>query len=85
MLLTFKKRYAVLDIKEPRYHDRVVLLATHKIQERNRINILQGAYKGTYFISGVVATAYPIQSNGKINCYAVPLSQLERLEDGIHI
>lgn len=80
MLLQFKKRHAVLDIKEPRYHDRTVLLACHKIMERNRVHIMQGAYAGEYFISGVVASAYPIQSNGRINVYAVPLGQLERLE-----
>lgn len=80
MLLSFKKRHAVIDIWEPKYSTREVLIATHKVMERNRIKIMKGAYAGEYFISGVVASAYPVQSNGKINVYAVPLSQLERLE-----
>lgn len=69
-----------IEIWEPRYHDRTVLVATHKINERNKIRILKGAYKGDYFISGIAAKSYPIQSNGRINCYAIPLSQLEVLQ-----
>lgn len=80
MLLQFKKRHAIIEILEPRYYDRKVLIACHKVQEKNYIRILKGAYAGEYFISGVVASAYDIQSNGKINCYAVPISQLERRE-----
>lgn len=80
MLLQFKKRHTVIPIIEPRYHDRTVLIATHKVGERNKVIIEKGAYAGEYFVSGVVASAYPIQSNGRINCYCVPLSQLEVLE-----
>lgn len=80
MLLSFKKRYTVIKIWEPLYHKRAVLIATHKVGERNKVIIEKGAYAGEYFVSGVVASAYPIQSNGRINCYAVPISQLERLE-----
>lgn len=79
MLLTFKKRHSVINIWEPRYHDRKVLIATHKVAERNKIIIEKGSYKGEYFVSGVVASAYHPVSNGKIMCYPVPISQLERI------
>lgn len=74
------KRWAILDIWEPKYSTMEVLLATRKIGERNRVNIQKGAYKGQYFVSGDIVRSCPIQSNGKISVYAVPLSQLEREE-----
>lgn len=80
MLLSFKKRYTTISVWEPRYHDRKVLIATHKVGERNKVIIEKGAYAGTYFLPGVVASACYIGSNGKISCYEVPLSLLEREE-----
>jgi hypothetical protein len=77
--LTFSRRWIIIPVWEPRYHDRKVLLATYKIGEKNKVKILKGAFKGEYFISGVVASSYEIVSNGRIPCYAVPLSQLEKL------
>lgn len=73
------KRWSVITIWEPRYHDKKVLIATRKVVDRNKILITKGAFRGEYFLAGGVARSYPIVSNGKINCYAVPLSQLERI------
>lgn len=79
MILSFSKRYSDFDIIAPRYHDRVVLLAARKVGERNKVKIRDGAFKGEYFVSGVVVTACKLGSNGKIPCYEVPLSMLEEL------
>ena len=79
MLLSFKNRYATIRVWEPRYHDRKVLIATRKVAARNKVIIEKGAYAGTYFLPGVVATACYEGSNGKIPCYEVPLSLLERI------
>lgn len=73
------KRWSVIHVWEPRYHDGKVLIATRKIVDRNKIIIDKGAYAGEYFLAGEVAKSSPIQSNGKINCYAVDLEQLEKL------
>lgn len=79
MLLSFKKRYCDIRIWEPRYHDRKVLIDTRKVGERNKVIIEKGAFAGEYFLPGVVATACYVGSNGKIPCYEVPLSFLERI------
>lgn len=71
----------MIDVIEPRYHDRKVLVAKYKVYKgrMNRINILKGAYKGKYRMSGIAITSYPIESNSVIPCYAVPLEKLERI------
>lgn len=82
MLLSFKKRYTVIKIWEPKYSTREVIIKAGKIGERNKIEIAKGAYAGTYFLSGVVATAYQPRpqktSKGVFMFYYIPLSQLER-------
>ena len=80
MPLRFKKHHALLEIKEPRYYDRKVLLAKYKVLERNTIKIMRGAYAGEYRMSGIAIRSYPVVSNGVIDCYAVPLDKLERLK-----
>lgn len=69
-------------IYQPRYHDKRVLLAAHKVGEHNKIVFLQAPDMGTepYYVSGKTVKKYPKQSNGAIKCYAVPLSELETLE-----
>jgi len=75
-----RTRTGKLDIIEPRYHDNKVLLAVYKIMGKNKVKILRGAYKGTYEISGIAATSYPVESNGVIPCYAVPIDKLRRIK-----
>lgn len=71
-----------LDIWMPRYKDRVVLLAKHKIGTHNEVTFTKAPHMGKapYYISGEKAKQFPIESNGKISCYAVPVSELEPLE-----
>jgi len=78
MLLTFKNKYSIIPILDPRYHDRVVLVAARKVAEKNKVVIKNGAFAGTYFLPGVVATACKLGTNGRIPCYEVPLSLLEK-------
>lgn len=67
-------------IKEPRYHDKTVLLATYKISPSNLVVIQKGAYAGKYRVSGEEATKHPLTTNGSIAVRAVPLEKLERIE-----
>lgn len=67
-------------IKEPRYHDKTVLLATYKIAPANLVVIQKGAYAGKYKLSGEEATKHPLTTNGSISVRAVPLEKLERVE-----
>lgn len=70
----------MINILEPRYHDRKVLIATYKVEPMmNLINIVKGAYKGFYRAPGKDIKSCTVDDNGKISCYAVPIEKLERL------
>lgn len=70
-----------ITIWHPRYHDKVVLIAKYKVQSLNEVVITKSpAYKGRYRISGARIKQFPLETNGKIECYAVPVSELERID-----
>lgn len=70
-----------IEIWQPRWHDRVVLIAKHKVASRNVVVFTKTkALKGRYYVSGEDITACPLESNGKIECYAVPLDKLTLLD-----
>lgn len=77
----------MLIIKEPRYHDRTVLLARYKLPcgQDVEVMIMKGAYKGIYKISNEDICNSPIETMktkaGKnMLMRAVPLDKLERIE-----
>lgn len=71
----------LFSIRQPRWKDRTVLLASYKVGTHNEIVFTQApTLEGKYYISGAVVKVQPLQSNGKIDCYVVPLSILEPLE-----
>lgn len=82
MKLSFAKRYTTIKIWEPKYSTREVIIKADKICERNKIVIEKGAYAGTYFLSGVVATTFvprpQTTSKGVHMFYYIPLSFLEK-------
>lgn len=78
----------MIKIKEPRYRDRVVLVARYHLScgQDAEIGIEKGAYKGTYKATNEVICASDITSitsrQGKqISMRAIPLDKLERLDD----
>lgn len=71
----------LIDIWQPRWKDRVVLIATFKVGMHNAITLSKTpSMKGQYYLSGEVIRNSPIDNNGKIPCYAVPMSKLQPLE-----
>ena len=68
----------MIEIWEPRWHDRVVLIAKYKVVSgRNVIKFTKGSMKGKeYEMDGIAIREYPLETNGKIKCYAVPLAIL---------
>ena len=69
------------EIRNPRWKDRTVLLAKYKVGMHNEVIFTHAkSMPGSYYISGSEAKNYPINSNGKIDCYAIPMNALERLE-----
>lgn len=69
-----------IEIYDPRWRDRVVLIATYKVGTHNQITFKTRSLPATYYLSGETIRACPIDSNGKIPCYAVPIDKLEVLE-----
>lgn len=75
----------MIEIRAPRYHDRVVLLAKYRLTSGQGVDvkILYGAYKGIYHVSYKVICESPIESmttkQGKqIQMRAIPLDKMER-------
>lgn len=74
-------------IKQPRWHDRVVLIAEHKIARDNVIRFTEApTMPGDYTISGEHAKSFPLEkfktrAGGVMPVRAIPLSVLEPLEE----
>jgi hypothetical protein len=71
-----------ITIWQPRYHDKRVLLAAHKVGEHNKVYFTKAPSMGTepYYINGRTAKKFKKESNGRIECYSVPISELRPLE-----
>lgn len=74
-----------LEVFNPRWHDKIVLLNGPKIKNAStkwvRIKFTKAkSLEGDWVISRSKVMKYPLQSNGTIQCYAVPLSELSVLE-----
>lgn len=77
----------MIDIKAPRYRDRVVLLAKYRLSCGTGVDvrILYGAYKGVYHVSNEVICQSPVEpmttKQGKqIAMRAVPIDKMERIK-----
>jgi hypothetical protein len=70
-----------IKIWSPRWHDRVVLIACHKVKEDNEIVFTKTpSLSLVYCVKGEVIKKYPVESNGTIDCYAVPLKVITKKE-----
>lgn len=70
-----------IEIFAPRWHDRVVLIATFKTKQDNIVVFTKTpSLQGEFYVSGETIKKYPKETNGTIDCYAVPLSELEPVE-----
>lgn len=81
MVLSHLTATQKFEIWQPRWKDRKVLLARHKVGTHNAITFTKTpTMPGEYYVSGHDVHMCDIESNGKIDCYAVPVSLLEPLE-----
>lgn len=71
-----------IEIWQPRYKDNVVLIAKHKVGTHNEIIFTKAKHlMGTsYYLSDETIRDCPLDSNGRIPCYAVPVDKLQVLE-----
>ena len=73
----------ILEIWQPRYKDNVVLIAKFKVcKGENLITFTKAKHlEGMVFsVEEEAIRSCPLQSNGKIDCYAVPMELLTRKE-----
>lgn len=72
----------MIEIWAPRWHDRKVLIAKYKVcNGKNEIIFTKGTLKGKKFwIMGNELTKFPLETNGTISCFAVPLDSLKASE-----
>jgi len=76
---------AVHNIYEPRWHDRRVLLKVTAVHDHNIVQFSKSpTLPGWYYVSGKTVRKYSKQSNGRIDCYAVPLSEFVPFEPKLH-
>lgn len=70
-----------IDIWQPRWKDRTVLIAKHKAGLNNIVTFSKAkSLEGEWYVSGADIAKCPIDSNGKIACYAVPLERFQPFE-----
>lgn len=68
----------MIEIWQPRWHDKVVLIAKSKVRDQNTIVFTKTpAMKGEYHLSGEIIKSYPLDTNGRIPCYAVSLKEFK--------
>lgn len=70
-------------ILEPRWRDRTVLIADHKIGKDNMVTIKHKEYPQPFYISGEIAKSYPLEMiktkrGSELPVRAVPLLELQR-------
>jgi len=82
MLLSKFTSCNYFEIFAPRYRDKTVLLACHRVGEHNKIVFTKAPSLGTdpYYASAKTIKKCKKESNGSIMCYVVPLDELQPLE-----
>ena len=66
----------MIEIWQPRWHDRKVLIAKYKVSSgKNSIRFTKAKslLGKTFDLNGDIISQYPLETNGTIPCYAVPL------------
>jgi len=71
-----------IEIWQPRYRDKTVLIAVRKVGTHNKIVFTKAPSMGTepYYASGALIKKGKKESNGSIDCYVVKLDDLTPLE-----
>lgn len=87
MKISRKTSCNVLTIKQPRWKDRVVLLAAWKVGEHNEILIEQRRksddvpyFPNPMYMEGEIIKSFPLEKQYHGEFYAVPLQYLQVLE-----
>jgi len=72
----------LFEIKQPRWHDKKVLLAKHHVGVYNEIIFTEAkSLPGRYWVGEATVRNSKLGSNGVIPCYEVPLHELNQWVD----
>jgi hypothetical protein len=74
----------MIEIWQPRWKDRMVLIAKHKVRKENAIVFTKtkSLKDKVFFIDRDEIRDFPLGTNGKIDCYEVPLDVILEKELG---
>lgn len=75
----------MIEIWAPRYHDNVVLIDVRKVSERNIIMFTKAKHLlgQKFYVDKEDIVNSPIDTNGSIKCYAVPMTKLEPITETV--
>lgn len=68
-----------IEIWQPRWKDKTVLIAKHKVRDHSTIYFTRTnsiPMEATFPLTREQIMKHPLSTNGKIPCYEVPLSEL---------
>lgn len=82
MQISTNQSLNLIEIWQPRYRDRVVLIAKYKVGTGNEIRFTKAKHllEKHFYITGEDIKKCPLETNGTISCYAVPLDDLTLFE-----
>ena len=68
----------MIEIWQPRWHDRKVLIAKYKVGQVNDIKFTKAKNlrEKIYRLNRADIVRYPLTTNGRIECYEVPLDYI---------
>lgn len=74
-----------ISIWEPRWRDRTVLIADHRLQDHNQVTIEHKEFPHPYYLSGRVARRFPVEQmatkkGGFIDVRVIPITELQKEE-----
>jgi len=73
-----------ISIISPRYRDKTILIAKYKVGTHNIVTFTKAkSLPDSYYLSGATIAKYPLDTNGKIACYAVAQDELVLFEGRI--
>ncbi len=74
-------QFKLFEVWAPRWHDEKVLLKASKVGAHNKILFTKTpTLPEMYYLSGKTVKKYRKESNGRIDCYAVPMKELQILQ-----
>ena len=76
----------VIPIRQPRWHDRKILVAKWKVGDHNEVRVNHSSFKEPLYMSGSKLRTYPVEKqtakNGQpFEVYAVPVADFMTLSE----